>query len=447
MGLLKDVSDVIRDLKAGLDDMGTVEYAKRLRGSSIARKGAEGTLQFPMLVSKSLDIDTAVMIGKALERQYASFVQTTLSLHPYLDLSKDKDISSYLKNFHQNAGGRFNTLGDLLLEDSYTILTNEDESIGGLFILTEGSNPYIVKNNKEQTFCSLDYINENCLNELYKPKDPLVNFKNPDLNHFFNNRLFNENKIVTEAENIVQKQDRDMEYKLHALNVQNRGNAAVRLTDNDCKKANELVPTTLAVSLNVKDKGNFGGTVNFVIGVKTILHPVTSDEMVRNLVNGFRNGNKFFKFIRWTTGELNFVKDFLLNMTEIREDVVSQMSAKESGWWTVLKRRQKAAKAKRILPTGKEILPNASIVLTVDEVEMMRSEYGFNLNDTNQMIKLMREYFLLSLVIVDPAQELATFMFDGQNQPQVMSFSGLERDNSSKNDFKEMYKLINSGRL
>ena len=78
---------------------------------------------------------------------------------------------------------------------------------------------------------------------------------------------------------------------------------------------------------------------------------------------------------------------------------------------------------------------------------MMRSEYGFNLNDTNQMIKLMREYFLLSLVIVDPAQELATFMFDGQNQPQVMSFSGLERDNSSKNDFKEMYKLINSGRL
>ena len=107
--------------------------------------------------------------------------------------------------------------------------------------------------------------------------------------------------------------------------IQNMGNTQVRMTDNDCKKANEMVPTTLAVSVNVKDNGNFGGTVNFVIGIKTILHPVSSDEMVRNVVNGCRHTNKFFNFIRWTTGELTFIKDFVLNMDEIKEEMYKEL--------------------------------------------------------------------------------------------------------------------------
>ena len=463
MGLLKDIADVINDLKSDIKDMGTTEYAKRLRGSSIARKGAEGTLQFPVIVSRSLSIDDAMMICKALERQYASFTQIALSLNPYLDLSRDKDISSYLKNFHQNSGGRFNTIGDLLMENSYSFMSNENEDIGAMFFVNEGANPYIIKSNNDQMFSCMDYINENCLNDLYKPTSPKLNFKNPNLNDFYNNRLFDD--VVMEADrNIGPEEARQRIADLRMNNqdkyrrnrdklmddrfeMQNMGNTQVRMTDNDCKKANEMVPTSLAVSVNVKDNGNFGGTVNFVIGIKTILHPVTSDEMVRNIVNGCRHTNKFFNFIRWTTGELTFIKDFVLNMDEIKDDVVNRMSAKESGWWSVLKHRKKAARAKKLLPIGKEMLPNSTIVMSLDEVEMIKSQYGFDLSDPDMMIKLMREYFLLAFVIVDPAQELATFMYDGQNQPQVMSYAGLERENSNKNDFKEIYKMINSGRI
>lgn len=541
MGLLKDITDVISDLKSDIKGIGTAEYAKRLRGSSIARKGAEGTLQFPVIVSRSLSIDDAIMICKALERQYATFTQITLSLHPYLDLSKDKDISSYLKNFHQNTGNRFSTIGDLLMENSYECLVDDEEEIGAMFLLNEGATPQVIKDNNAQMFSCLDYINENCVNNLYKPTTPKVNFKNNDLNNFFNNRVFESaTEMVMEAKNRDKKSKQkkwkpgqeipdwlradsgndsnnsgapelepnsdvnepdyvfdpydpadgitdpvnadidpqearrrmqdlqrsnqdmyrrgrdninDLRYKAEwdrnqqRFNAQNMGNAQVRMTDNDCKKANELVPTTLAVALNVKDNGNFGGTVNFLIGIKTILHPVSSDEMVRNIVIGCRNSNKFFNFIRWTTGELTFIKDFLLNIDGIKEDVINRMTTKESGWWAVLRNRKRAAKAKRIIPTGKEILPNASIVMSLDEVEMIKAEYGFDLTDPNMVIKLMREYFLLSFVVVDPSQELVTFMFDGQDKPQTMSYAGLERENSNKNDFKEIYKMINSGRL
>jgi hypothetical protein len=38
-------------------------------------------------------------------------------------------------------------------------------------------------------------------------------------------------------------------------------------------------------------------------------------------------------------------------------------------------------------------------------------------------------------------------MFDGEHDYQALSFKGLERENNNKNDFKDIYKMINSGRL
>ena len=555
MGLLNDVSNTIKELRevAASDEVRSIIGSKK---NSLSRKGTEGTLQFPNICSRALSIDHAIMINKALERQYAVFTQITLSLNPYLDLSKDKDVSSYLKRLHQNhKKGFLNTLGDLSLENNMSIVCDDDENIEAKFIISEGTSVVALKDQMDNLYHTMDYINESCLNELYTPKTPLVNFKNPNLNTFFNNRIcleaptfvteadydfdgdyddeldfdelnYNINKqkardahahnvntereterhnreseaqsrrshASTVANNILnrklksdqfkhqQKQDkinnklnadkfaeqirknkadaeqkekeflykqqRDLEQdrmRQREFNISNMGNTSVRMSDSECKKANELVPTTLAVSLNVKEHGNFGGTVNFVIGIKTILHPVTSDEMIRNLVLGCKNSSKFFKFLKWTTGEIKFFKDFLLNVTDIRTDVLNTMSNKESGWWTALKRRRQISDLKRRF--GQGLMPNAAITLSMDEVQLIRSNYGYDLTDPKLVTKIMSDYFLLSFIIVDPSQELAMFLFDGETHFQTMSFAGLERENNNKNDFKEIYKLINSGRL
>lgn len=554
MGILNDISSSIKDLRE-LAKSDEVRSAMSSSRSSLSRKGTEGTLQFPNITSKALSIDHAIMINKALERQYSVFVQITLSLNPYLDLSKDKDVTSYLKRLHQNhKKGFLNTLGDLSLENSMTIMTNDDESIEAKFIIAEGTSMTALKDQTNNLYHVMDYVNESCLNDLYTPKAPLMNFKNPNLNTFFNNRICLDGEIVTEADNgkkgkknknnnyqynynldykkyeeqkrhnqasedetnrhnlqsedlgerqyrhktgqdlkdynlrvrqfneqqkqntinnDFRQQDLDMRQKNHdedlyqkekeftyrkerdfeldeirkrEFNASNMGNTSVRMSDSECKKANELVPTTLAVSLNVKEHGNFGGTINFVLGIKTILHPVTSDEMIRNLVLGCKDSSKFFKFIKWTTGEIKFFKDFILNISNIRTDVLSTMSKKESGWWTSLKRRRQISDLKRRF--GQGLMPNAAITLTMDEVQLIRSNYGYDLTDVKLVSKIMRDYFLLSFVIVDPSQELAMFLFDGENHFQTMSFAGLERENNNnKNDFKEIYKLINSGRL
>ena len=279
--------------------------------------------------------------------------------------------------------------------------------------------------------------NRDEINDKYRADD--YNLKKDQFNY----------KKEEDKKNREYRMNRDSELdrrEQERMNIMNMGNAKVEMTNNDCKKANEIVPTTLALSLNVKDKGNFGGTVNFVIGIKAVLHLVSSSEAVKNMVYACKNNNKFFNFVRWTTGEISFFKDFILQLDQIKTDAINA-SSKHNAWWSALKRRKNVAKLKRSMIGSKQLLPNATIVLSIEEVNAVKIEHGFDLMDPKMMKRIMDEYFLLAFVVVDSSQEIAYFMFDGQDEPQAMSFTGMERENSSKNDFKEIYKLINSGRL
>ena len=83
----------------------------------------------------------------------------------------------------------------------------------------------------------------------------------------------------------------------------------------------------------------------------------------------------------------------------------------------------------------------------MEEISELKEAYGLDLMEVKNIKKLMNTYFLLGFAIVDDAQELCYFIFDGESNYQAISYSGLEKENNGKNDFKEIYKLINSGRL
>lgn len=508
MGIFKEVTDTIKDIRDELMAGDTSDYLTQKRYSSIARQSMEGTLQFPVLVSRSLDIDTAQIITKALEREFVSFTQIVLSMNPYLDLKKDKDVAGYLRKFHQNTGSVKPSINDLTLENA-TVLSNADESINALFVTCEGATRKVVGDNRKQLESILEHINMGKLNDMYKPQDPMVRFKNGDLSQYYNNKIepLTEGKRQTSVKTIgtnkrgdkqeinktytfdddaernynlqkdkfryQQQQDRiakifrDKQLDAQNANAQSQKlqnakkmkfeeekfasmNRGVKLSDNDTKKANELVPTMMNISLNVKEDGNFGGVINFMLGVKAVLHPINNDEMINNLVAGCKNSNKFFNFIRWTSGETTFLKDFILNVSEIKTDVYNK-SAGSSHWWTTLKRRKTWAKNKHRLMVlaggGKRILPNATIVVTMEEVEFIKTNYGFDLMNMSMVDKIMKEYFLLSFVVVDSSLEIAHFLFDGQANFQSVTFKGLEKENNNKNDFKEVMKMVNSSRL
>lgn len=577
MTILKDISDTLKD---------AIDIAKEMnislnKQTSIAKMSSDATLQFPVITSRSINVDTAQTVTKALERQYAIFIQMIISMNPYLDLEKDRNLQGYIKkNLHQNTAKLID------LNESAMDLYSDIFGNTMLFSLNEGCSGQVLASNIEQMFNPDEYLNNKILNNMYASKNISLESAMLHLDYYYksnpeiltesknkkrskqrkqerrvkeiNNGTYSSGNIedlfdqikdgnpkvdtgakpntkksgsnIKErelAEKIAKNEfDEDMQYATnereyrkfqldkkkfkyqqmkdrqqlrmdkakHEMEVEDRkyqkekdkldrkrqekmdnhrmemdkaareaeekkfkheldksrwdyqSKAMAKLSDNDVKKCNELVPTTLSVTLQIKDGSSFGGVSNFVIGVKGLMHPVNSDDMISNLLSGFKSGNKFFNFLRWTSGEIKFVKDLILNMDNIREDVVKKHKKNGSSWWSALKRRRNVAALRRIKGSGR-ILPNATIVCSMPEVDELKEAYGVDLLDSKTINKIMKTYFLLGFAVVDDSQELCHFIFDGENKYQVVSYSGLEKENNSKNDFKDIYKLINSGRL
>ena len=599
MGSLKEIGDFLRDAKGTIKEMKC--RADDIKGLSIAKQSSAATLQFPIIMSRSINVDTAMNVTKALERQYANFVQLTIALNPVINWNEE-DIPGFINRIHQN-----NPTPLDIIESCINVYSDEELGLRMITSINEGCNGQVLRSNKEQMFNIEDHLNQNKLNDLYKPNQITLEQANASLDYFMlteakhrpkkdngkttyksldefgkaynainqgenpepssvkgfdpkthktgnsyrndwektykryanggetdpnagmldgvnspknnptlhskldevnkkygktsnnfnkniqepnvsdptvtngkatasagnkksNNKLdkkpskdetklaghnngTNKHEEIANAEREKREEEAkkaELKLAIDKANSEHRARAVVKLSDNDVKKSNELVPTTLSVTLQQTKGDNFGGNINFILGVKGLMHPVNSDEMVSNLLDGYKAGNKFFNFLRWTSGEISFLKDLLLNIDGIKEDVIRKHS-KGSHWWTTLKRNRTIARTRNIssiiAKKDGRILPNATIVCSMEEVMEIKDTYNVDLMDPRNIAKIMDRYFLLGFVIVDESQELCYFMFDGEREYAALSFKGLERENNNKNDFKDIYKMINAGRL
>lgn len=481
MGTFKDMVDVATDISKSGKDISDTAFKKK-KYSSLSRKAAEGTLQFPVLVSRSLDIETAQMISKALERNFASFVQIAMTMSPSFDLESDKDLAGYVRKFHQNQGIKSST------NDIHNMLTMVDESVrenyvysvtdeGSLVanVVCEGSTIGVRRANSEASYDVLEGVNMTKLNDKFvpvleakkhRPKGNVNNGWNsthstnsqnvqttqqkPNGTNTgstttgsgptMNNQVTRHRTGTSGGSSRPSQQTRDF----NGSNQERFSLPSKVLTDNDARKANELVPTMMHTKVRAVTPNGAGRDIEFLIGIKAFLHPVKSEEMVDNILSGLRNKGKLFNFIRWTSGEIGFFKDFLFGIKQMKLDVANQ-SRGHSGWWVALKRRKELATInnRMQLPTG--ILPNATIVVTMEEVEYIKNNLGYDLLNEAVVNRLMKEYFLLGFTVVDMGAQVAHFLFDGQDYYQAVSFSGLEKGtNQGGNamDIKDLMRLV-----
>ena len=529
---------MIKDAINGLHKVVNDDEIKKITGlssknRSIARKAQDGTLQFPVLVTRALDIETMTIINKALERNYSSFLQIAFSMDSKFQVKGGAAGVDYIKQFHTNHSGDANSvaftvesfsevcekLGDYFkklsdiesidklekineklkamideateMKDIYFLrrevagaiktcetlktekFTSDDdrdsinstikwlkndatkmiderektvkkvkESFGDLadeyitenlgngiivsFSVYDKAVANVIKENKAQLVDVLEDVRHDILNNVYKPSNETVyNFKD---------------KAITAKHNATHVMEADTVQKDRPSTIDLNRNM---LTDNDVKKSNELVPTMLHVRVNTLDsEGANAGVVDFNVGVKAIMHPVKSDEMVANVVAACKNNNAFFNFIRWTSGEIKFVKDFLLDIDNIKLDVYNR-SKGASPWWLALKRRRGLSKMSGLL-NGSKPIPNTTIVISAEEVELIKSTYGYDLYNPFFVDKIMEQYFLLGFVIVDNSSQVAHFKFDNNYKSfETVSFSSLERENTnSERKFKDMLKVL-----
>lgn len=468
MSTFKDIIDTI----SGLEGEMTQFILGGRHHKSLSKSAQEGILNFPVLVSDSLSIEDASLVSKALEKEFASFVLTVMTMNPYLYTSGPANAQRYVKQFHQNVDTKADMTDVLNIASTFM---NEAANLLGVDYENMGE---ALEHVVYHIYEGVNHTGFNSMNMKYNYS--VTEIADPRILNTFNMRAVTEDNDTFQhgafqsGANHISTHDNSKDTYHYSGDITYNGDTNVRadidggalgralgrsmghgnsprsgnkdikfLMDNDYKKANELVPTLVHIRVYPVDretKTQFD-PIDFVLGVKATLHPIPTEEMVVNIVRGIKNDDKVFNFIRWTTGEIRFFKDFVFAMNDLKIDAINT-SAKTSKWWTMLKRRKNMARIKNnIFP--QRLLPNATIVITQEELEIMRDQYGYNLTNSQLVDKLMKAYFLIAFVIVDPALQRVKFLFDGKSDYDTLTYATLARE-ATTNDkqFKEMVNML-----
>lgn len=449
MSTFKDIIDTLSSIEGEMVD----ELLTSKKNQSLSKMSKEGIMNFPIIVTDALTIEDASLVSKSLEKEFASFTLIVMTMNPYLRHGSNSapTAGQYVNRFHQNidvkgsptdllnAINTFSTEAVNKLGIAYESL--EDLENHMLYYVYENVSYYNINKENLKYSYTIDQVTESAiLNDICGGKIKPVT-EAPQNEYTYNIQQLDVGDVRVRADVDSRAIGRELARGQKASSGRD-ARQLQHLTDNDAKKANELVPTLLHMRIYPVDKeGNEYPPIDFVLGIKATLHPVSSDEMITNICRGVKNENTFFNFIRWTTGETKFFKDFVFAINELKIDALNS-SNKASKWWSMLKRRKALAKIKNVLLPNK-MLPNTTIIITQDEVDTIRDVYGYDLTNTAVIDKLMSNYFLIAFVIVDPALQRVKFLFDGQTQFETLTYATLARE-SSTNDkqFKEMLNML-----
>jgi hypothetical protein len=116
--VIKDIVDILSDLKDNKSLENLLKNSKRGGMKSIAQASSNLTLTYPCLVSNSLSIDSVSMISKAMERKNAQMIQMLLSAYQSKKLNGDEEFDpiKYLQKFHKNLNIDYNVSVDSILD-------------------------------------------------------------------------------------------------------------------------------------------------------------------------------------------------------------------------------------------------------------------------------------------------------------------------------------------
>lgn len=469
--IVRDVYDIINDTK----DFDNIEWMRTKNNTgSIARRAANLTLVFPVLVSTALSIDKAIIISKALERKCATLMQILFSS---IQVTSAKDLGEYISQFHSNLNTKNLDLGDfinavdtLANEGAITITDRdvydtvmEDMKNINYYIdtaLTETSvNDFKIKKNMygEQSVVleKKITINPNNVslgtaavvsdNPLPSPSQTRMaggaNFTNSGsktrtLNTIKNNIINND---IRTKETITNKT---------VVDANNSGKDAAtifktQLTQAELNKANELVPTTMFVNFISKSKDGDAITVNNgVVGIKCKMYPINSMDIIYRISSKYDDNNWLINLIKASTREISFLKDFLFAIDKAKLDAINMSKETNSAkMFRTLERRS----SKNVLYTllkKNNAAPITSLVISQEEIEYLKKYNNLDLEKVYNARVILEKFNLMDIVIVDEVLETAKFLFDdGDGVFETLTLDALEKE-AKDSSYKKVVNLM-----
>lgn len=394
-----------------------------IRGKSIMQRANESTFQFPCLISNTAPIDMATAITRMMDRVYAGYTQIAIGNESTMNLSMDRTPMEFLKRFHQNLKYE-QTIADLSVPDDerelymekvytgeYKLYSNPDHTHYMLFNVANSGVRTLLENNREMLEPYLSDINIEPICEADVDEDDIA-------------QLYLAGKLKQAKGQNALNQGRLDSYR-----------TGPKLTDGDVKRINDMMPYAVQVRLSVvNSEEEFVQYIDCIIGCKTVLHLIDSQDMIMNLEHTLQNKSGLFRFLRWTTGEISFFKDLLLHMDDLRFDVANENNGKNPLIANLRKlKRRKVGFSMSSLPHG--LVPNATIVVTSYETSYMENKYGIRLHDVLVARKLIDALNLATFIICDDSTGTIDILYANDATFQTYALESIEREvsmNSNK---------------
>lgn len=477
MGPLKKVLSLMDldfdELKRGITGTinGTSSTGFKMN-SNIAKEAKGLTAVFPVLVSESVSVEQAQMIAKAAERKYVTMFQMLFAASQITDA---KSAQSYLKKFHNNITSSLD-LSDMTVDDVIDFANKLDEEVQTTALtnarITEATKAVLedLAFNENYTKVLAENLNPVSLNN-YKVKTVFGDYKATQVSEAgddyytvedrsdsteWEGRDDNNGNVYKQRTNTTTRRTpitaRDRAATLKDKNATLKDKADIiskQIVTTDIKKANEATPSLMIINFVTQADGRDNEIVNTaVIGVKCVIHYVPSSEMMNRMVLKNTDRRGLLNFIRATTGEIQFFRDFLFAIDRAKIDAVAKTSkGSNSRIWKMLEIRANRAKMNATARADNAACAAITmLVLSKAEVDIIKQSYRLDLSKASNMLSVMKGYNFIGVAVIDEVNEKVDFLYDdGTKNFETISFMSLEREQGA-GEYKKMINTLVKGR-
>lgn len=470
--VVRDVVDILTDIK----DYDEVQFLLNRKSTTSFRSAASATkdmiLTFPVICSSDISIENASMIAKAVERKAVAMMQMLFSA---ISISSSDNAIDYLKKIHTNVDFGSNDISITNIVDTIEKTANALEAMDMAEIDHEVFDE-IAQQLRDSNYYLPDSISEHSIGDYAQYQNGMVvchedqdNYADKITNIYKQGFDADDMKMmahVGQMAGAAEGRGYRNAYRDASTNARNYAAAAAdmnrsakdfadtekntyemfnkQILPSEIKKANELMPTLMVVTFNQKVKDIDTPVVSHVvIGIKAKLYPIDSREIINKIKSKVADNNWLNKFIRATTNEISFVKDFMFAIDKAKLDAMSYSSkSKTSKIWRILERRSKKSKIRQAMKMSNDASAVSTLLVSQDVVEYLKKNENINLENPKTAYAIMGSYNFMSVAICDESLETAKFIYDtGDDMYETISFSHLERE-ASDGAYKKVINLM-----
>lgn len=433
---LIDITGILKNEVSKRDPSGG-SYTKAIgeaysKAKSISERASKYILQYPVAVSGSItDIKTALAIAKQVEFDCARFYILASGLQPVIDYGKGDTIQAHLDALQTGA----ESLG---YPCKITRATDEDirRSIENLSYIDK---PY-------ELFGRESLLAKNVYSQEIKIDDDVEVEQAEANNDESNNAVVDEGSLTgttTQAPSEDNNENPDNGKQPTAFMTPNG------VSKKDLEALGKAAPTVFTLEFIIHDIAG-GRTIKVPMAIKSDLQFINREEIKRLVTEVNSPGSWLHTLIKLTSGEINFLKDWVLAAERAKKDVEAE---RVLGNAPISRRLIDARNRYRVKSSANAItklinkckdfiakknykdLPMITVVMTEQDFEEASGvRVNRVLNGSSKLVEqVIDTYMLLGFGIVDEMKDVAYFFYAGEEGYSTIKLSEMGSNGSDKN--------------